>query len=144
MSRARSKARNCVVQALYEWQVGGNDARDICEQFLIERNTTRFDTEYFRELLLGVTREVEAIDAELTPFLDRPIDEVDPVERAVLRLGTYELLHRLDVPYRVAINEAVEAAKLFGADQGHKYVNGVLDKVAQKVREAEVRHARKG
>ena len=122
--------------------MSGNKVQDIYEQFLVERNTSKFDTTYFRDLLLGVTDHVAQIDQQLQPHLDRPIDEVDPVERAVLRMGAYELIHKLDVPYRVAINEAVEAAKLFGADQGHKYVNGVLDKVAHQVREAEVAQPR--
>ena len=122
--------------------MSGNKVQDIYEQFLVERNTSKFDTAYFKDLLVGVTDHVAQIDQQLQPHLDRPIDEVDPVERAVLRMGAYELIHKLEVPYRVAINEAVEAAKLFGADQGHKYVNGVLDKVAQRVREAEVAQPR--
>ncbi len=139
MSRARSKARNCAVQSLYEWQVSGNNVQEIFKQFLVERNTTKFDTDYFRELLFGVAENVAQLDEQIQPYLDRPIDEVDPVERAVLRLGAFELIHKPDVPYRVAINEAVEAAKLFGADQGHKYVNGVLDKVAQRARAVEMK-----
>ena len=138
MSRARSKARNCAVQALYEWQISGNNVQEIFKQFLVERNTSKFDTEYFKDLLFGVTENVVQLDGELQPHLDRPIEEVDPVERAVLRLGAFELVHKLDIPYRVVINEAVEVAKLFGADQGHKYVNGVLDKLAQSARAAEV------
>ncbi len=139
MSRARSKARNCAVQSLYEWQVSGNNVQEIFKQFLVERNTTKFDTDYFRELLFGVAENVAQLDEQIQPHLDRPIDEVDPVERAVLRLGAFELIHKPDVPYRVAINEAVEAAKLFGADQGHKYVNGVLDKIAQRARAVEMK-----
>ncbi len=142
MSRARSKARNCAVQSLYEWQVSGNSVEEIFKQFLVERNTTKFDTEYFKELLFGITEKITQLDEQIQPHLDRPIDEVDPVERAVLRLGAFELIHKRDVPYRVAINEAVDVAKLFGADQGHKYVNGVLDKVARRVREVEMKASR--
>jgi len=142
LSRARSKARNCAVQSLYEWQVSGNSVEEIFKQFLVERNTTKFDTEYFKELLFGITEKITQLDEQIQPHLDRPIDEVDPVERAVLRLGAFELIHKRDVPYRVAINEAVDVAKLFGADQGHKYVNGVLDKVARRVREVEMKASR--
>ena len=138
MSRARSKARNCVVQALYEWQLTGHSIKNIFEQFVVERNTTKFDVDYFKDLIEGVSNNVIDIDAKVQPHLDRPINEVDPVERAVLRMGSYELMFKLDVPYRVVINESVEAAKTFGADQGHKYVNGVLDKVAQQAREIEI------
>ena len=142
MSRARSKARNCAVQSLYEWQISGNNVEEIFKQFLVERNTTKFDTEYFKELLFGVVENLAQLDEQVQPYLDRPMEEVDPVERAVLRLGAFELIHKPEVPYRVAINEAVEAAKLFGADQGHKYVNGVLDRVAQQAREIEIKKRR--
>ncbi len=137
MSHARTMARRCAVQALYQWQITGHDVDDIYQQFLVERNMAKVNVELFKELLSGVTRELETLDATIQPYLDRDISEVDPVERAVLRLGTYELMYKPDVPYRVVINEALEAVKTFGAEQGHRYVNGVLDKVAQQVRQLE-------
>jgi len=132
-------ARRCAVQALYQWQVSGNDVEEIYQQFLTERNMTNVNVEMFKELLSGVTRELEKLDETITPYLDRDLSEVDPVERAVLRLGTYELMYKPDVPYRVVINEALEAVKTFGAEQGHRFVNGVLDKVAQQVRRLEIK-----
>ena len=100
---------------------------------------SKVDEAYFEELLHQVPRHVAELDALFGELLDRPIAEVDPVERAVLRLGTYELQHRLDIPYRVVINEGVELAKIFGAEDGHKYVNSILDGVARKLREVEVK-----
>ncbi len=96
------------------------------------------DVALFGELLRGVTSRARALDDAYSLFLDRSVDDLDPVELAVLRIGAYELIERLDVPYRVAINESVELAKIFGATESHRYVNGVLDKLAQKVRAAEV------
>ena len=138
MSRSRTKARHCVVQALYQWQMTGNDVNEIYEQFVSERNMAKVNVAYFKEMLQGVTTHLGDIDAYLLECMDRSIGEVDDVERAVLRMGCYELLFKLDVPYRVAINEALEAAKLFGAEQGYKFVNGVMDKLAQKLRPIEV------
>jgi N utilization substance protein B len=135
-------ARRCAVQALYQWQITAHDVEDIYQQFMLERNMTKVDVAMFKELLSGVTRELEKLDASIQPYLDRDISEVDPVERAVLRLGTYELMYKPDVPYRVVINEALEAVKTFGAEQGHRYVNGVLDKVAQQLRQPEVQRRR--
>ena len=139
MSRKRSQARHYAVQAIYQWQMTGQDIRDIRSQFLTENDPAGFEGDYFDKLLSGVPAHLGELDAELTPYLDRAIESVDPVERAILRLGAFELVHRLDVPYRVVINEAVELAKVFGAEQGHRYVNGVLDKLAKKVRGAERR-----
>jgi transcription antitermination protein NusB len=137
--RARSRARRYAVQALYQWQFTKQNLAEIENQFLAEYEMNKGDLAYFQELLHQVPGHLEEIDAHLRPFLDRPIGEVDPVERAILRIGAYELAHRHDVPYRVAINEAVELAKVFGAEQGHRYINGVLDKVARGLRAAEMR-----
>lgn len=142
-SRARSRARWFAVQALYQWQLSGLDLGEIEGQFLAEEEMGQCDVDYFRELLHQVPGRLHELDGHLAPFLDRPIEEVDPVERAILRIGTYELGFRLDVPYRVAINEAVELAKTFGAEQSHKYVNGVLDKVAKGLRADEMRGGRR-
>jgi N utilization substance protein B len=138
MSRQRSRARHYAVQALYQWQLAGQDVGDIVAQFLTGPEAAKFDNEYFRALLRGVTTHAAELAAHLSPHVDRPIAQIDPVERAILRLGAYELAHHPEVPYRVAINEAVELAKTFGAEEGHKYVNGVLDKVARALRAVEV------
>ena len=138
MSRKRSQARHHAVQAVYQWQMTGQDVADIDRQFLEEQDVTKFDIPYFRDLLHGVPGHLHALDEVLAPLLDRSIASVDPVERAILRLGAYELKYHLEVPYRVAINEAVELAKVFGATDGHKYVNGVLDRMARQARQAEI------
>ncbi len=143
MSNARSKARRSAVQALYQWQMAGENIAEIHDQFLVEREMAKVDLEYFKELLHGVAGQLEVLDQQIKPFLDRDINSVDPVERAILRMGTFELMFRPDVPYRVVINEALESAKMFGADQGHKYVNGVLDKVAQQTRQLEIKRVSK-
>ena len=142
MSRKRSRARHLAVQALYQWQMTGQDVGDVVGQFLASQDGTKFEVDYFRDLLRGIAINLNALDAWLQPHVDRPIAQIDPVERAILRLGAYELAHHPEVPYRVVINEAVELAKVFGAEEGHKYVNGVLDKVARTLRAPEVGTAR--
>ncbi len=138
MSRARHNARQSALQALYQWQMSGNDLIDIENQFLEEQDMSKVDLKFFKELLHKIPAQIEIIDKACEPYLDRSIDSVDPVERAVIRIGVYELCMRPDIPYRVIINEAVELAKSFGAEQGHRYVNSILDKVAQIEREVEV------
>ena len=130
----RHNARRAVVQALYQWQATAQEPQDIAQQFISDRSLQRFDKKLFRELFAGTLTEREALDTLLTPLLDRPLDQVDPVERAILRLAGYELQHRLEIPLRVVINEAVELAKTFGAESGHRFVNGVLDQLADQVR----------
>lgn len=144
MSASRSFARSSAVQALYQWQVGG-DAPTGSEQvqFVQEHGKSGCDMDYFKELLHGVQNHVATIDLTIGEFTDRPLTELDPVEQAILRLGTYELQFRPEVPYRVSINECINLAKRFGATDGHKYVNGILDKVARKLRSAEVGAARR-
>lgn len=134
----RARARRRALQALYQWQLGGGSMRDIIGQFNEEQDMAIADSEFFADLLLGVERELEALDAAIAPLADRPVAEIDPIERATLRLAAYELRHRLDVPCRVVINEAVELAKDFGAVGGHGYVNAVLDKLARSERQAEM------
>jgi N utilization substance protein B len=138
MSRARHLARKRAVQALYMWQMTGDNVSDIEAQFLLEQDMKNADIKYFKELLHQVPAHVKELDEHISPLLDRPFHELDPVECAVMRLGVYELQHRIDIPYRVVINEAVELAKIFGAEEGHKYVNSILDKVAKKIRSIEV------
>ena len=142
MSRARHLARKRAVQALYMWQMTGEDVSDIEAQFLTEHDMKNVDLKYFKELLHQVPAHVQELDDHISPLLDRPFNELDPVECAIMRLGVYEFQHRIDIPYRVVINEAVELAKIFGAEEGHKYVNSILDKVAKKIRSIEV-NARK-
>ena len=134
---ARSRARRRALQALYAWQMSGSSSRAVIEQFRHEQDMQVADLEYFEDLVRGVDAHRAELDAGLAPFLDRGIEQVDPIERATLRLGAYELKHRLDVPYRVVLNEAIELVKRFGSEHGHTYVNGVLDKLAREWRGAE-------
>ena len=137
--RKRHRARRLALQALYQWQVTGDDLGDISAQFVAENDSDQYDAAYFQDLFHGVPQHLDELDMELQPLIDRDIERVDLVERAALRLGVYELLHHPEIPFRVVINEAVELAKIFGADKGHRYVNGVLDKVSKKVRAVEVK-----
>ncbi|ACR68270.1 N utilization substance protein B [Edwardsiella ictaluri] len=131
---ARRRARECAVQALYSWQISKNDIADVEYQFLSEQDVKDVDVNYFRELLSGVASNAEYLDGLMAPVLSRQLDELGQVERAILRVSIYELSKRQDVPYKVAINEGIELAKIFGAEDSHKFVNGVLDKVAPQVR----------
>jgi transcription antitermination protein NusB len=135
--RARSLSRKLAMQALYQWQLTGQTAAELRNQYADEEGFGDADADYFRELLDGVTEGAAALDAELGSLIDRPVGQLDPVERAVLMIGLYELSQRLDVPYRVVINEGVELAKRFGATDGHKFVNAVLDRAARSHRAAE-------
>lgn len=137
MSRERSNARRRALQAIYQWQLTAQNLGDIETQFLQEEDMAKTDIDYFKELLHEIPKHITELEAHCLPHVTRPMDQVDPVERAALLIGLYELQYRLDVPYRVAINEAVELAKSFGAEQGHKFVNGLLDKVAKQLRAAE-------
>ena len=134
----RTRARRYVVQALYEWQVSGNAPKDIEQQFLIEHHSRKFDRSYFNELLIGICDQVELLDAEISALSERPFKEVDIVEKAILRLGCFELKTRIDIPYRVVINEAIELTKTFGAEEAYRFVNGTMDKLADNLRQAEV------
>ena len=137
---ARSRSRRRALQAVYAWQLSGANERDLIAQFAHEQAHEIADLEYFEDLVRGVMAHREALDAGLAAHLDdRKVEEVDPVERAVLRIAAYEFKHRLDVPYRVVINEAIEGTKRFGAEHGHTYVNGVLDKAAAQWRGHEYR-----
>ncbi|MGM0525145.1 MAG: transcription antitermination factor NusB [Pseudomonadota bacterium] len=131
---ARRKARKLAVQAVYSWQLTQNTFTDIEAQYLTDNDTSKVDVDYFLELLRGVGSYYKSLDEAIAPFLDRPIKELDPVELAVLRIAAFELKERLDVPYKVAINEAIELAKSFGADDSHRFVNGVLDKAVDTLR----------
>ena len=135
----RRVARSLAMQALYQWHMAGQSLNEIEAQFRVDNDFAGVDGAYFHELLTGVAHNKTDIDGHIKPNLDRPLEELDPVELAILRLSTYELSHRVDVPYRVVINEGIELAKTYGATDGHKFVNGVLDKLAPTLRAAEVR-----
>jgi N utilization substance protein B len=134
---ARRKARRFALQALYEWEISGNLMFEIEARYRVENDMHKVDLEYFHELITGIEKQSDAIDDAFMVHLDRKFHELDHVERAILRIGTYELLHRPDVPYRVVINEGIELAKHFGATESHKYVNGILDEVAKQHRHHE-------
>lgn len=138
MSQGKTNARKCAVQALYQWQMSGDSLTRIETYFLEEQHLKGAQKSYFTELFHGVPKELTQIDAALAEFVDRPVDKIDPVERAILRIGAYELMHRLETPYKVIINEGVNLAKDFGAEGSHKYINGILDKVSQKHRAVEI------
>jgi len=134
LSTQRSVARKLALQALYRWQLNECPWQDLIQEFGDAEDMPRADREYFRELVEGVWRARDALDAELASWADRGPARLDPIEHAILLIGIYELRHRHDVPYRVAINEAVTLAKRFGATDGHKYVNAVLDRAARALR----------
>jgi N utilization substance protein B len=136
-TRARSVARKLAMQALYQWQLTKQTAPEIRQQFLEGEDSAGADLEHFSELLTGCIDRNEEIAVTLTPFVDRPLEQLDPVESAILMIGMFELQHRIDVPYRVVINEAVDLCKRFGATDAHKYVNAVLDRAAREIRKAE-------
>ncbi|MBZ2190205.1 transcription antitermination factor NusB [Alcanivorax sp. JB21] len=135
---ARRKARRFALQALYQWQLAGHALSEIEAQFRAQNDMKKVDMAYFHELLHGVPAQLEELDALFAPALDRKVQELSQIEKVILRLGTFELLTRPDVPYRVVISEGIELAKLFGAEDSFKYVNGVLDKVARKCRRVEI------
>lgn len=133
----RRRARVLALQALYQREISRSPISDIEAEFIVDNDMSKVDSLFFRDVLRGVDRHQQALDRQFEPFLDRPLAEVDPIERSILRLSTYELAHRIDVPYRVVINESIELAKRFGGTEGHKYVNSVLDKLARRLRAAE-------
>lgn len=139
---ARHNARRYALQAMYQWHVNETSIDAIEVEFLKSHIVKKTDRAYFKELIYGVCENKELIDSEIGSFIGRPIREIDPVELAVLRIGTYEILKRLDIPYRVVINESLELTKKFGSIEGYKFVNGVLDKVAKKHRATEVKMGR--
>ena len=134
---ARSRARRRALQAIYAWQVSGGNAQQVIAQFAHEQAHEVADLEYFEDLVRGVLKHVAELDAKLAAFVDRDVAQVDHIERAALRIAAYELLHRLDVPYKVVINEAIDTTKRFGSEHGDTYVNGVLDRAAAEWRAAE-------
>lgn len=136
---ARRNARFYALQAMYQWQINQTPISELEMDFLVnhikKKNT---DREYFKEIIHAIPKHVDELDQHMTPFLNRPLNELDPVELAILRMGIYELTHRLDIPYRVSINESLELTKQFGSVEGYKFVNGILDHVARKLRKQEI------
>jgi N utilization substance protein B len=140
---ARRHARQYALQAMYQWQLSGAPIAEIELEFQLEHIQEKTDLPYFKELIYEIPAQITELDNLMQPFLKRPLLELDPIELAVLRLGTYELAKRLDIPYRVAINESLELAKKFGSVEGYKFVNGVLDQLARKLRQIEINAKRK-
>jgi N utilization substance protein B len=134
----RKKARTLLVQALYQWQISGYPINAIEAQYRAD-NIGKVDWDYFHTVFTTIAESADALDALFEPFLDRELKQLNPIELAILRLGAYELTQRIDIPYRIVINEAIELAKQFGAAESHKYVNGVLDKLAKQKRQIEIK-----
>ena len=137
MKTARRRAREFALQGLYQWQLAGTDSATIARQLGEAKGFDKIDAAYFRMLLEGTIAAAPELEKAITPLLDREYKRLSPVERGVLLLAGYELAHRAEVPYRAVINEAVELAKQYGGTDGYKFVNGVLDKLAAKLRAAE-------
>lgn len=135
----RRRARALAMQGLYQRHFSRSAIADIEAEFMVDNDMSKVDTAYFRDLLRGVHREQDELDRLLEPYLDRPLAEVDAIELAIVRLGAYELKNRIDVPYKVVINEGIEMAKRFGGTEGHKFVNSILDKLSRRLRLAETR-----
>lgn len=135
---ARRNARFYALQAMYQWQINQTPLADLETEFLLRHIKKKTDVEYFKELIHAVPKHFDELDAHMKPFLNRSLQELDPVELAILRLGIYELAHRLDIPYRVSINESLELTKQFGSIEGFKFVNGILDQVARQLRKQEI------
>ncbi|XRX43324.1 MAG: transcription antitermination factor NusB [Buchnera aphidicola (Tetraneura sorini)] len=133
-SKLRRQARRYALQALYAWKTSGNDINVIKLQFLEEKKMNHVDVVYFKKLILGVVKNYNYIDKKIQPYLSRTSKQVDPIEKTILRIAFYELLIRNDIPYKVSINEGIELAKTFGAQDSHKFINGVLDKAASKIK----------
>ena len=135
---SRQRARRLALQALYQWLVADTANTGLLEQFAHDPAMGRANRDYFRDLVNGVIRHRNDLEERFAAVIDRPLAQLDPVEHAVLLLAAYELSHHPELPYRVVINEAVELAKRFGATDSHRYVNGVLDKVARRLRTTEI------
>lgn len=129
--RARQRARKLAVQSLYQWMIAKQTIAEIEAQVRIAKNMDKIDVDYFSRLLHGVITHLDEIEEAFTPYLDRGIHEINPVELTVIRLGSYELLFCPETPYRIVLDESVSLAKLFGSQEGHRYVNGVLNRLAK-------------
>ncbi|OFC69558.1 transcription antitermination factor NusB [Alteromonas confluentis] len=134
---ARHKARELALQGIYSWQMSKNDIAQVELALATSNDMQKVDMVYFQAILRGVVENVETLDTKIKPYLGRLPEELDPIEKAVLRIATYELTERMDVPYRVIINESIELAKSFGAEESHKFINGALDKAVKTLRQHE-------
>lgn len=135
----RTRARRRALQAVYAWQLSGYAMRDVEQQFAHEQASETADLAYFHAIVFGIEKDRQQLDEALATHLDRDVEQVDAIERAILRIAAWELANRIDVPYRVVLNEALDLAKRFGNEQGHTYVNGVLDRLAEQLRVDEYR-----
>lgn len=130
----RTRTRRVALQALYQWQVNRSEVLDIIKQFSESGRLDAIDAALFQEIVNDVIQQADSLDALYQPYLDRAVTMIDPIEKNILRMAVQELQNKIEIPYRVVINEAVELAKRFGAEDSHKYVNGILDKVSQDLR----------
>ena len=135
---ARRKARELALQGIYSWQMNGNTIESVELHLATTNDMSKIDLPFFQELLRDTAKKVAELDVAIKPYLGRLPEELDPIEKAILRLATLELTQRIDVPYKVVINEAIELAKSFGAEESHKFVNGVLDKAVKTLRRHEL------
>ena len=138
-SGARTRARELLLQALYQKQIAGHDPSELLRQFHEQVAYERVDQEFFDEALPDICREQADLEQIIAGLIDRPLEQLDPVEAGILLIGVYELKHRIDVPYRVVINEGVNLARRFGALDGHKYINACLDNAARSLRQIEIK-----
>nr|WP_255673133.1 transcription antitermination factor NusB [Legionella sp. 31fI33] len=136
--RGKRRARKLALQALYQWLMSSHELFEIEAQFRVANNMDKVDSEYFNRLLYGVPEQVKLLEENLMPFLDRSIESLNPIELTVLRLGSFELLFCPEIPYRVVLDESISLAKEFGSQDGHRYVNGVLNNLARQVRKIEI------
>ena len=137
--KGKRRARKLALQALYQWLMSGSDLFEIEAQFRVANNMDKVDAEYFCRILYGVPSELMVLEAAFSPFVvDRSVEELNPIELTVLRLGTYELLHCPEIPYKVVLDESISLTKEFGSQDGHRYVNGVLNNLARLVRATEI------
>ncbi|KTD31125.1 MULTISPECIES: transcription antitermination factor NusB [Legionella] len=136
--KGKRRARKLALQALYQWLMSGHELYEIEAQFRVANDMTKVDADYFCHLLHGVPQQVKSLEDNLVPFLDRPIQNLNPIELTVLRLSAFELCYCPEIPYRVVLDEAISLTKEFGSQDGHRYVNGVLNNLARKVRAVEI------
>jgi transcription antitermination protein NusB len=138
LAKARGRSRRLAMQAIYQWQMTGDSISGIKQQFVEENNFSKIDADYFSEVVSGVAASISELDPLLEKNMTRSVESVDPVERAILRVAVFEFVNRLDVPYRVVLNEAINIAREYCADNSHTFINAVLDKVAREIRQIEV------
>ena len=132
--RARQRARRTAMQALYEVLLSHKTVAEILNRYIDDDSLKRADRDYFRKLVKGACEQRQQLDENIAPLLDRPLKELDPIELSILHIGMYELIYEPDMPSRAVINEAVELAKMFGATESHKYINGIMDRAARQIR----------